>query len=215
MKKLIAFLLLALLLTGCGSTQVPDAPKTAASERTATEPPNQVQTLPSISTAVKLPDKESKAASSAATQTSKAELPAEAAKPTESVQPPAQPTDATTPPEEASPVPTEAPPPTEAPTEDITEPPTEAVRWDTESAVASICAQTNAYAESVGLVVDPSCGSWITPLCTRGIDQSWASTYCLDYIDFLYSGEVKATRVYCTYARCPDCNDGWAIYVYY
>lgn len=217
MKKLIVLLMAVLLLTGCGSTQAPDTPETTAPESTAAELSTEAQAPPSIGTTVRLPDAESEEASSKATHPSKVELPTEAATPTESVQPSAQSTDVVTPPAEAPTTsPTEAPtsPPTEAPTEAPTESPTEAVRWDTESAVSSLCAQVNAHAESVGLVVDPSCGSWSQPGCTNGVDQRWKLNSALEYIDYLASF-AGATRIYCTYSQCPDCNDGWLIWIYY
>lgn len=209
MKKLIALLMAVLLLTGCGSTQAPDTPETTAPESAATEPFTEAQAPPSIGATVRLPGAESEEASSEATHPSKVELSTEAATPTESVQPSALSTDVATVPTTA-----QAEAPTSPSTESPTEPPIEAVRWDTESAVSSLCAQVNAHAESVGLVVDPSCGSWSQPGCTNGVDQTWKLNSALEYIDYLASF-VGATQIYCTYSRCPDCNDGWLIWIYY
>lgn len=215
MKRSIALLLLVFLLTGCSSTPAPVQDTSEAEKESLQSFHSEIgmtSSMPTEGTSV-MPSAESQESSASDSQLpedvppSETAEPTESTKPTEVVPPPTQPTEAPTSPPTESPTVTPTLPPTEPPEPEV-------VRWDTESAVAGLCAQVNAYAESIGLVVDPSCSSWSQPGCTNGVDQAWKLNSALEYVDYL-AGFAGTAHIYCTYSWCPDCNDGWLIWIYY
>ena len=87
----------------------------------------------------------------------------------------------------------------------------EVPRWDTEEAVADICARANAYAESQGAIVDPEMAqSWAAPDSTSWGEPSaeWYYERCVDEINLVLSLVWK--YIYITYA--PDSDGGFYIY---
>lgn len=85
-------------------------------------------------------------------------------------------------------------------------------RWDTEEAVANLCAMANAYIESVGCVVDPNSGCWVAPRYTgvKGVDQATCYYAVLDEIDtYRAEGKTHLFVYYLPYA------DAFQIYVAY
>ena len=96
---------------------------------------------------------------------------------------------------------------------------TDPVRWDTEEAVARICAQGNDYVRSLGLTVDPRVGSWVAPQSTTwypdGVNpEAWFLQRIKEGIDmWAFDPIQKKTRFNITYG--PDEYGGWYIYVMY
>lgn len=85
-------------------------------------------------------------------------------------------------------------------------------RWDTEAAVADLCARANAYIESVGCIVDPNAESWCAPRYTgvNGVDEEICYRAVLNEID-TYWAEGK-THLYVYYLPYAD---AFRIYVAY
>lgn len=89
---------------------------------------------------------------------------------------------------------------------------TEQLWWDTEEAVAAICAEANAYAEAQGAIVDPEMAqSWAAPETTRweGSSPEWLYNDCIGRIDLHLSLGWK--YAYVTYE--PDPEGGFQVYV--
>ena len=89
---------------------------------------------------------------------------------------------------------------------------TEQLWWDTEEAVAAICAEANAYAEAQGAIVDPEMAqSWAAPNYTHwdGSSPEWLYGYCIEGIDHHLSLGWK--YAYVTYE--PDSEGGFWVYL--
>ena len=85
-------------------------------------------------------------------------------------------------------------------------------RWDSEEAVAALCAEANAYIASVGCVVDPSAGCWCAPRYTGvpGVDRTLCYQAVCSEID-TYRAEGK-THLYVYFLPY---GDAFQIYVAY
>lgn len=85
--------------------------------------------------------------------------------------------------------------------------------WDTEAAVAAVCADANAYIASLGLTVDPTSPCWVAPQYTHweGSSESWLRNQIWGGIDWYYEEGYKS--LYVTYE--PDPEGGWIVYLKY
>ena len=191
-QKLISAFLMLLLLSGCTAATEPSTePTTAAKATTSAETASTTQTptqpTPETAEAIFVPTQPS------------SERPTQAAEPPQ-MQPAAEmPTD----------------PPATQPTEPPTEPPqpTEAASWDTEEAVAQVCADCNAYIVSIGCTTDPTAACWAAPQYTHweGGSAGWLRDQLIAGIDYYKSTGV--TALYVTYAADP--RGGFQVYLCY
>lgn len=195
-QKLIGVFLILLLLSGCTATTEPcTEPTTAAKATTPAETASttQTSTQPTPETTETIP---------ALTQ-------APTVGPTRAVGPPQMQPAAEMPTDPSVPQHTQAPtePPTEAPQ------PTEAASWDTEEAVAQVCADCNAYIVSIGCTADPEAACWAAPQYTHweGSSAAWLRDQLIAGIDYYKSTGV--TALYVTYEANP--RGGFQVYLRY
>ena len=86
--------------------------------------------------------------------------------------------------------------------------------WDTEAAVAAVCADANAYIASLGLTVDPTSPCWVAPQYTHweGSSEAWLRNQIWGGIDLYHSEGF--TNMYVTYEPDPA-HGGWIVYLKY
>ena len=191
-QKLISVFLILLLLSGCAAATEPSTePTTAVKATTPAETASTTQ-------APTQPTPETTEAILAPTQTL-------TERPTQAAEPPQMQPAAEMPTAPPATQPTE--PPTEAPQ------PTEAASWDTEEAVAQVCADCNAYIVSIGCTADPAAASWAAPQYTHweGGSAAWLRDQLIAGIDYYKSTGV--TALYVTYEADP--RGGFQVYLRY
>lgn len=199
-RKLIGAFLMLLLLSGCTAATKPSTePTTAAKATTPAETASTTQT-PTQHT----PE---------TTETILALTQAPTVGPTRAAGPPQMQ------PAAEMPADPSVPQHTQAPTEPSTEPPTEAPQateaasWDTEEAVAQICADCNAYIVSIGCTADPAAACWVAPQYTHweGSSAAWLRERLIAGIDDYKANGV--TALYVTYEADP--RGGFQVYLRY
>lgn len=191
-RKLLGVCLALLLLSGCTATTQPRTEQMAATEETTfdeAEVTAQVLELPAT-----------------APETTE-DLPAATQAPSEQPERMQPVTEIRTAPPTIQPTQIPTVPQTEAPQTEVT------VDWDTEDAVAQICADCNAYIVSIGCTADATAACWVSPQYTRweGSSAVWLRNQLIAGIDYYKSTGVVAMFV--TYEADP--RGGFLIYLNY